>query len=269
MTFAQKLEKAITKNNSLLCVGLDPDLSKLPKSQTIFQFNKWIIDQTAPFVCAYKPNIAFYEALGIDGLKSLKRTIDYLKKQYPHIPIILDAKRADIASTSTRYAQEAFDFLDADAITVNPYLGKDALEPFFKRRDRGIIVLCKTSNPGAKDFQDLMIKGEPLYMQVAKKIISWNKKYRNLLMVIGATYPKELKKIRDLTADMTFLIPGVGAQGGDLESTLKNGLIIPSSSSSNQGSKQGLIMSSSRGIIYDQDPRSAAQKLRDEINKYR
>lgn len=260
MTFAQKLEKAITKNNSLLCVGLDPDSSKFPKNQTIFQFNKWIIDQTADLVCAYKPNIAFYEAAGIEGLNELKKTISYLKKNYPHIPIVLDAKRADIGSTSEMYAKAAFDFLDVDAITTNPYLGKDALEPFFERRDKGIIILCKTSNPGAGDFQDLVVREKPLYIQIAKKVIAWNKKYGNLLMVIGATYPEELKKIRDLTANMTFLIPGIGVQGGDLKRTLKNGL---------RKDGKGLIISASRSIIYTQDPRIVAHKLRDEINKYR
>lgn len=259
MTFAEKLEKAVTQNNSLLAIGLDPDPAKLPKKDQ-FEFNKEIIKKTHKLVCAYKLNSAFYEAVGIDGLRSLKRTINYLKRNYPEIPVILDAKRADISSTSEMYVKSAFDFLDVDAVTVNPYLGKDALQAFFERRDKGIIVLCKTSNPGAGDFQDLMVKGEPLYIQVAQKVIAWNQKYGNLLMVIGATYPAELKGIRALTAHMTFLIPGIGVQGGNLKKILKNGL-------RNDG--RGLIISVSRSIIYNQDPRSAAQKLRDEINRYR
>lgn len=260
MDFQEKLDRAVKKNNSLLCVGLDPDPQKLKKGQNQFDFNKKIIDQTAPYVCAFKLQIAFYEAQGIKGLTDLKKTINYIRKKFPYIPIILDAKRADIGSTSELYSRAIFDWLDVEAVTVNPYLGEDALEPFFKRRERGIIILCKTSNPGASDFQDLRTGKDTLYQRVAKKVVLWNKKYKNLLMVVGATYPKELKEVRELAPNMTFLIPGIGPQGGDLKRTLQSGL---------RKDKKGLIINASRSIIYAQDPRSAAQKLRNEVNRHR
>lgn len=260
MKFQDNLEKAVTRNNSLLCVGLDSDIEKLKQGETLSQFNKWIVDQTADLVCAYKPNIAFYAAAGIKGLGDLKRTVDYIHKNYPHISVILDAKRGDVGNTSEMLVKEVFDVFEADAVTVNPYLGEDALEPFFKRKDKGIIILCRTSNPSSKDLQDLKIDGEPLYVKVAKIITIWDKKYKNLLMVVGATYPSELKNIRQIAPDMTFLVPGIGAQSGELKSTLLNGL---------RKDGKGLIITSSRVIIYDQNPRTAAQKLRNEINKYR
>lgn len=273
MDFNNKLQNAINDNNSLVCVGLDPDPFQgvsLKGQDSFFKFNKKIIDQTFDLVCAYKPNIAFYAAAGIKGLGDLKKTIDYIHKKYPQIPVLLDAKRGDVGHTSEMYVQEVFDFLQVDAVTVNPYLGEDSLEPFFKRKDKGIVVICRTSNPSAVDFQDAQVNGEPLYMQVARKVVAWDKKYNNLLMVVGATYPEEMKKVREITPEMTFLVPGVGEQGGDLEATLKNGLIALSLSSlRKRGSRTGLIISASRGIIYALDPRAAAQKLRNEINKYR
>lgn len=259
MKFQDKLEKAVAGNNSLLCVGLDPDPAILT-SKSQFLFSRQIIDQTADLVCCFKPQIAYFAASGIKGLRDLKKIIVYIHKNYPHIPVILDAKRGDIAKTSEMSVREVFDVFEADAVTVNPYLGEDALEPFFKRYDKGIIILCKTSNPSARDFQDLKIDGEPLYVKVAKKIISWDKQYKNLLMIIGATYPNELKNIRQIAPDMTFLVPGIGTQGGDLENTIKGGL---------RKDRRGLIISSSRSIIYNRNPRSAAQRLRNEINKYR
>ena len=260
MNFLDKLQAAQGRNNSLLCVGLDPDRGKIPKNQSFFEFNKTIINQTADLVCAYKPNIAFYASEGTRGLEHLKKTIDYIKKNYPQIPIVLDAKRGDIAYTSQMYAKELFDVYNADAITVNPYCGFDSLEPFFERRDRGIFVICRTSNPGAKDFQDLKVGKDPLYKKVAQKIVVWSKKYPNVMLEIGATWPEEIGFLRQLAPKMTFLIAGVGTQGGDLKGTLKNGLI--------KGSR-GLILNSSRAIIYAQDPRKATQGVRDEINKYR
>lgn len=265
MNFIQKLEKAIRKNNSLLCVGLDSDLEKLPKTflkknDPVFKFNKFIIDQTWDLVCAYKPQIAYYEAQGIEGLKSLKRTVEYINKKYPYIPIICDAKRADIGSTSQQYAKSLFDYFGFDAVTVNPYLGFDAVEPFLNYKNKGVIILCRTSNPGASDFQDLKINKTPLYMEVAKKVAIWNKTYGNCLMVVGATWPQQLKKVRALAKDMFFLIPGIGAQGGNLEKTLRAGLTKE---------KSGLIINSSRGIIFAENPRTAALQLRDGINKYR
>jgi len=228
--FKTKLQKAIDKNNSLLCVGLDPDSARISGPLDVLDFNKKIIEKTSGFVCAYKANSAFYEVYGSDG------------------------------SSSEMYARVVFDYLSADAVTANPYLGEDSLEPFLRRQDKGVIILCRTSNPSANDFQLLLVESEPLYIKVAKKVVIWNKKYKNLLMVVGATYPQDIKKIREIAPEMTFLVPGIGEQGGDLEKTARNGL---------RRDGQGLIISSSRSIIYDQDPGLAAKRLRDEINKYR
>lgn len=250
MKFLQKLDVSIKKNNSLLCIGLD---------NCDFEFNKKIIDQTHDLVCCYKANIAFYSAQGINGLDSLIKTIRYIHERYD-LPFILDAKRADIGNTAGNYVKEAFDVFAADAVTVNPYLGFDSIEPFLKRKDKGVIILCRTSNKSASDFQDLIVDGKPLYLKVARKVVEWNKKYKNCLMVVGATWPEELKKIRKIAPEMFFLIPGIGAQGGDLEKTLKYGLTKQNS---------GLIIHSSRSIIYDNNPRAKTEELKNAINKYR
>lgn len=260
MDFKTKLDKAISKNNSLLCVGLDPDPQKLNGAKSQFEFNKKIIDQTATLVCCYKPQIAFYAANGIKGINDLKKTIDYIHKNYPQIPVLLDAKRGDVGHTSQMYAKEVFDVFQADAATVIPYCGFDSLEPFFDYRDRGVFIICRTSNPGAADFQDLKVGTTPLYLKIAEKIVEWSKKCPNIQLEVGATWPEEISQIRKIAPDLTFLIAGIGAQGGDLEKTLKNGLTKDS---------RGLIISSSRGIIYAQDPAKEAEKLKDEINKYR
>lgn len=259
MNFKVKLDKAITGNDSLLCVGLDPDPKKFPGKTSIFEFNKKIIEETHDLVCCYKPNIAFYSAHGLGGLEDLKKTIDYIKRT-SEIPVIIDAKRSDVPTTSVMYLKEIFDLLGADAVTVNPYLGLDSLEPFFERKEKGVIVLCRTSNPGASDFQDLLTGGEPLYLKVARKAVEWNAKYKNLLMVVGATWPDQIEKVREIAPSMTLLVPGIGTQGGVLEKVLEFGL-------TEEG--KGLIISSSSGIIYSENPRSAAQKLKDEINKFR
>ncbi len=263
MDFLKKLQEAIKKNDSLLCVGLDPDLDKIPEKfkseqDPIFSFNKYIVDQTADLVCVFKPNIAFYAAYGLPGIEQLKKTIDYVHSK--DLPLLLDAKRGDIGSTAQAYVKEVFDELNVDAVTVNPYLGFDALEPFLERKDKGIVILCRTSNPGASDFQDLKVGDEALYLKVAEKVVEWDKKYGNCLMVVGATWPEQLKQIRELAPDMFFLIPGIGAQGGDLENTLKNGL---------NNKKSGLIISSSRGILYAENPKEEAKKIKEEINSYR
>jgi len=272
MDFLEKLKKAIEKNNSLLSIGLDPDLTKIPPhlQQTkdwIFEFNKGIIDTTHDLVCTYKPNIAFYSSLGVYGTQSLHKTIEYIHSEYIDIPVILDAKRGDIGNTAEKYAEEVFDVFEADAVTVSPYLGLDSLEPFLKRKEKGIIILCKTSNKSTIDFQDLEVDGNPLYIHVAEKVVEWNKTYQNCLLVTGALWPEQLKKIREIASDMFFLVPGIGTQGGDLENTLKNGLTKD---------KSGLIISSSRGILYASDgkdfaekAREEAQKLKDSINQYR
>ncbi len=253
MEFNKKLKKK-WKEKKYVCIGLDPVAEKLPKSlkgkDKVFQFNRAIIDATADVVCAYKPNSAFYEALGAQGIEQLKKTCDYLFKKYPDIAVILDAKRADIDSTNEGYVAFAFDYLKADAITLHPYLGKQALQPFLDRKDKGLLILCRTSNGGAGEFQDLKIKNKPLYRIVAEKVTkNWNDN-GNIGFVVGATYPKELSVIRKITGDMPILIPGIGAQGGDLKASLKS-------------VKKNFLVSSSRGIIFassGKDFAKAAQK---------
>lgn len=242
MTFLQKL---ITKwdANKFLCVGLD---------KGDFEFDKNIIDATFDLVCAYKPQSAFYEA---GRPADLKRTIDYIRQKDPSIPVILDAKRGDIGNTNEAYVKAIFDDLQVDAVTVHPYLGKESLEPFLKRTDKGILVLVRTSNPGAGEFQDLNTDGKPLYQVVAEHVKEWNTS-NNCAVVAGSTYPEELKIVREIIGDMPILVPGIGAQGGDLEATIKNGL---------DSKKQGLIISSSRGIIFSENPREAAKNLSDKI----
>lgn len=265
MTFLQKLDSIVIQNNSLLCIGLDSELEKLPeefktKINPQFEFNKHIIDETHEFVCCYKPNSAFYEARGAEGISELKMTCEYLQEQYPEILIILDAKRADIGNTNNGYVSFAYEYLGVDAITLHPYLGSEALKPFLDKTDKGNFVLCKTSNSGAGELQDLQINNEPLYKHIARVVTEdWNSN-NNTALVVGATYPEELKEIRAIAPEMVFLIPGIGAQGGDLENTLKNGL---------RKDKKGLIISSSRGIIFANSPRSEAEKLRNEINTFR
>lgn len=245
MNFQEKLDKIVKKNNSLVCVGLD---------QGEFEFNQKIIDQTHDLVCAYKPNFAFYEARGEAGWRDLKLTIKYLQEEHQEIVTIADAKRADIGSTNAGYVKAIFDDLQFDAVTVNPYFGREALQPFLDRQDKGIIILCKTSNPGSGEFQDLV--WEKVARNVAKE---WNKN-NNCMLVVGATYPEELKKVREIVGDMTLLVPGIGAQGGDVAKTVKAGL---------NSKEAGMIINSSRGIIFADNPRAEAQKLRDEINLYR
>lgn len=265
MNPTEKYNSRVDKANSLLCVGLDPDFEKLPEKfknldHPQFEFNKYIIDETADFVAAYKPNIAFYEARGDAGIKDLKLTMEYLQKNYPDIFVVCDAKRADIGNTNQSYVAEIFDWLGADAITLHPYMGKESLTPFLARTDKLSIILCRTSNPGAGELQDLQFSGKPLWQVVAEKVRDdWNEK-GNCILMVGATYPGELKKIRELVGDMDILIAGIAAQGGEVEATVKAGL---------NSKGKGMIINSSRGIIFSADPKAEAKKLRDEINKYR
>lgn len=257
MSFFEKLASLAAQNDSLLCVGLDPDPSRFPpsllaESDPIFVFNKNIIDATYDLVCAYKPNFAFYEAEGLAGLRALKRTIDYVPDE---IPVILDAKRGDIGSTAQAYARAAFEVWGADALTVNPYLGYDAMHPFTEYRDKGVFLLCHTSNPGAQDFQSLLCNGRPLHEIVAHKAVEWG-----VSLVVGATYPQALRTIRAIAPKVWILVPGIGAQGGDLEEALAAGL-------DEEG--LGLIISASRSVIYAADPRSVVIELRDRINRGR
>ncbi len=255
MSFTEKLNIAAAKNNSLVCVGLDPDTDK--SSKTLFEFNKSIIDSTHNLVCAYKPNSAFYEALGADGIAQLKETCDYIKSTCPDIPIILDFKRGDIGNTNNKYAEFAFEYLGADAVTLQPYQGIQELEPYFEYKDKGIFIWVKGSNKGSEEFQNLKVDGKPLYEIVAETAL----KIGNVMFIVGATYPEELKRIREIAGDDTpILVPGIGAQGGELEPMLKAGLTSES---------KGLIINSSRGIIYAENPAQAAEDLKTQINQYR
>lgn len=270
--FLQKLEQK-WKEKKFVCVGLDPDFEKLPssiksaqKGESVFQFNKAVIDATADIVCAFKPQSAFYEVLNSDGWIALEKTVEYIHQKYPDVPVIMDAKRGDIGTTNQGYIEAFFTRMSCDAITLHPYLGSEALRPFLDLKDKGIIILVRTSNPGSGEFQDLLVDGKPLYQVVAARIAKeWNKN-NNCAVVVGATYPEELKAVREIIGEMPILIPGIGAQGGDLEAAVKNGL-------NSKGG--GIIISSSRGIIYAssgddfaQAARQATLKLNQDIVKF-
>jgi orotidine-5'-phosphate decarboxylase len=275
-TFITKLEACWQRDN-FVCVGLDSDYEQLPDAikagrpveDALFHFNREIIDATHDLVCAYKPNAAFYEAQCEAGLRALLNTVGYIRETYPRIPVILDAKRADIGSTNLGYVQSAFDGMGVDAITVHPYLGREALVPFLARKEKGIIVLVKTSNPGSGEFQDLPVgpEQEPLYLVVARHVAQeWNSS-GNCAIVVGATYPEELRRARALVGDMPILIPGIGTQGGEVAATVQAG-------KDSRGG--GMIISASRSIIFAskgsdfaEAARVAAGQLRAEINRYR
>ena len=264
------LDQAISANNSLLCVGLDPDLKKIPHAflkdeLPLFRFNREIIDATAAEVSAFKPQIAYYSACGRE--RELELTIEYIRSNYPHIPVILDAKRGDIGSTADMYAREAFVRYRVDALTVNPYMGFDTIEPYLEWPGKGVIILCKTSNPGSGFFQDLLVDGEQIFERVARQAAALWQDNRNIMLVVGATYPEQLKKVRDIVGEMTFLVPGVGHQGADIEQVVRTGL---------NSTKRGLIISSSRGVIYaeagenfQQAAATAAKRIKEEINLHR
>lgn len=211
-------------------------------------------------MCAYKPNTAFYEGQGVEGLVHLKNTIDYLKKSHPEIPIILDAKRGDIENTNQGYISFAFNYLGADALTLHPYMGRKSLLPFFELKDKMFFILCRTSNDGASEFQDLTVGDKLLYEIVAEKAArEWNTN-DNCGLVVGATHPDEIRSVRKIVGDMPLLIPGIGAQGGDIEKTVRYGV-------DSQG--ENAIINASRSIIFSENPKEEAIKLRDEINKFR
>ncbi len=264
----EKYNKRARKINSLLCVGLDADYNKLSDkykslkgSEAQFQFNKYIIDATYQFASSFKPNVAFYEARGTEGMEALKKTMDYIHENYPDIFTILDAKRADIGNTNNGYVASIFDWLGFDAMTINPYLGSEALKPFLERKDKISIILAKTSNEGAGELQDCVLENKEVFWQYLAKKISkeWNKN-NNLMIVMGGTNPEDIAKAREITGDMTFLVPGIGAQGGEVKNIIAKG-------KNSEG--LGLIINSSRGIIFSEDPAEEAKKLRDEINHYR
>jgi len=270
VTFIAALRNRWSAANTLVCVGLDPEPAKFPakfgnNSDAIFAFCRDIADATADYACCFKPQIAHFAAHRAED--ALQRLIAHLHATHPGIPVILDAKRGDIGSTAEHYAAEAFDRYDADAVTANPYLGRDSVQPFLDRADKGIVILCHTSNPGARDFQELDVGGKPLYLRVAATVANkWNAN-GNCALVVGATFPEELAQVRMLVGDMPLLIPGVGAQGGDVAAVVRNGR-------SSDGS--GLMISSSRAILYAsggddhaQAARNATKVLCDEINRYR
>ncbi len=275
MNFVEKLVAATRTNNSLLCVGLDPEPSRLPTMYagkpvipSVRDFCLSIIEATAPYVCAFKPNSAFFEVLGPDGLVALQEIIKAIPS---HIPVILDAKRGDIGNTARNYAATLFETYAADAATVNPYLGFDSVSPFLEYRDKGVILLCRTSNPGARDFQDLRVQDQdgqlrPLYEIVAQRIQSWNTA-NNCGMVVGATYPEELRSLRAICPTLPILVPGIGAQGGDLEASVRAGV---------DSKGEQAIISASRSVLYassdDEYALAAAREarsLRDRINEVR
>jgi orotidine-5'-phosphate decarboxylase len=245
--FRQLLE-AQWEQGKFLCVGLDSDFEKIPDEarlsgvrESIVAFNRAIVDATADIVCAFKPNSAFYEAHGDEGWNALRETIEYIREQAPSVPVILDAKRADIGNTNNGYVESAFRHLQADALTVQPYAGKAALAPLLAQKERGIIVWCRSSNDGAGEFQDLLVDGEPLYLHVARNVATqWNA-HGNCALVVGATYPEELARIRAIAPDLPILIPGIGAQGGDLEKTVAAG---------KDARGRGMIISASRAVIF-------------------
>jgi orotidine-5'-phosphate decarboxylase len=262
MKFTDKLLNASQKNKSWLCIGLDPDPELMP-GVDIPQFNKTIIEATSDLVCAYKPNLAFYEALGSEGLAVLEKTIKYIPGD---IPVIGDAKRGDIGNTAKAYAKALFSVLGFDAATVNPYLGFDSIEPFINYQDKGVFILCRTSNKGATDFQDLYTDGLPLYEVVARKAKEWNV-HGNIGLVVGATYPEELKKVRSICPEMPLLIPGIGAQGGDLASAVGYGVDARGEKAIINVSRQ--ILYASKEKDFARAARNVAEKIRNQINDYR
>jgi orotidine-5'-phosphate decarboxylase len=262
MKFIDKLLDASRKNKSWLCIGLDPDPELMPELD-VLQFNKAIIEATSDLVCAYKPNLAFYEALGTEGLAILEKTIKCIPG---NIPVIGDAKPGDIGNTAKAYARALFSVLDFDAATVNPYLGFDSIEPFINYRDKGVFILCRTSNKGAADFQDLLTDGLPLYEAVARKAREWNT-HGNIGLVVGATYPEELKKVRSICPEMPLLIPGIGAQGGDLASAVGCGVDARGEKAIINVSRQ--ILYASKEKDFARAARNVAEKIRNQINDHR
>ncbi len=272
MNFIDKLNAAWTANNSLLCVGLDPDPARFPaqfsgQPDAIFNFCKDIADATADLACSFKPQIAYFAALGAE--RQLEQLCDYLRLHHPTVPIVLDAKRGDIGATAHQYAREAYDRYGADAVTLSPYMGFDSLEPYLEWQDRGTIVLCRTSNPGGSDLQFLNVDGQPLYQHVARMVAEkWNRNGQCAL-VVGATFPEELAQVRAIVGDMPLLVPGIGAQGGDIVATVNAG---------KTGNGTGMMINSSRAILYatpgaGEDFAAAARRValetRDAINASR
>ena len=275
MNFLDKLLAVSRQQNSLLCVGLDPEperfpaqLQIMPAARAVTHFCRAIIEETAPYVCAFKPNLAFFEVLGPEGMYVFREVLQAVPE---HIPIIVDAKRGDLGNTARNYAATVFDVYGCDAVTVNPYMGYDSVAPFLAYEEKGVFLLCRTSNPSARDFQDLLVFGEkgqvrPLYEVIARRVLSWNK-LGNCGLVVGATYPQELNTIRSMCPDMPILIPGVGAQGGDLEASVVAGV---------DASGEKAIIAVSRAILYGSEGKdyavsaaNEARVLRNRMNEAR
>lgn len=275
LTFYDRLEVQAEAGKQL-CIGLDFELAKLPAcvrdhqltEAALTHFGQKIVVATCDIAACYKPNSAFFEAQGVNGMLALRAIVDHIHQVAPQVPVILDAKRADIDNTNFGYTVSAFDWLDCDAITVHPYLGALALKPFLDRKDKGVIILCRTSNKGAGEFQDLVVEGgEPLYCYVARRVAThWNQ-HQNCAVVVGATYPEELARVRAIVGEMPILIPGIGAQGGDLETTVRAG---------RNARGRGMLINASRSIIFAskeadfaQAARAEALRLHEEINHIR
>ena len=281
MKFVDRIEQASRVHNSLLCVGLDPDPARFPahlagRAEAIFEFCRAIVDATADLACCFKPQIAYFAAHRAED--QLEALVAYIHERHPGLPVILDAKRGDIGSTAELYAREAFERYAADAVTVNPYMGRDSVEPFLAWRDKGVILLCRTSNPGGSDLQFLEVDRvdgahgkERLYERVARLVADeWNQ-HGQCALVVGATFPEELRRVRQLVGDIPLLVPGIGAQGGDIAATVKAG---------RNSTGMGLMLNSSRAILYAgtqadggenfaEAARQVALQTRDEINRYR
>jgi orotidine-5'-phosphate decarboxylase len=270
-SFMDRLRDRWHDADTLVCVGLDPEPAKFParfarQPNAIFEFCRDIVDATAEYACAFKPQIAHFAAA--EAEEALRMLILHIRLRHPRVPVILDSKRGDIGSTAQHYAREAFERYAADAVTVNPYMGRDSAQPFLDHADKGVVILCRTSNPGAGDLQDLLVDGRPLYQHVAAKVArEWNE-HGNCALVVGATWPEQLREVRAIVGDhVPFLVPGVGAQGGDVRAVVSN---------ARNRDGDGLVISSSRAILYASSgddyaeaAANAARALRDEINLYR
>jgi len=288
VSFYKRLNTAWDRSGSMLCVGLDPDIARFPTAMrgsvdAIEEFCKAIVDATGDLVCAFKPQIAYFAAVGAE--KQLENVCDYIRTKFPDVVLILDAKRGDIGDTAALYAREAFFRYGADAVTVNPYLGTDSLEPFLTTPGKGTIVLCRTSNSGSSEFQSLEVDGEPLYLRVARTAAAKWRSIGECALVVGATYPNELAQVRAIVGDMPILVPGIGAQGGDINAVVHAGTTRPSSYAASQAtttagttrlsssatsqatthatSRRGLIINSSRAILYASDGADFASAARD------
>lgn len=270
MTFIEKLKKRWSESQSLLCVGLDPDFNRFPavlkeKKDAYYEFCTAIVDATAQYACAFKPQIAYFASCAAEA--ELKAIIAYIHEHYPSIPVVLDSKRGDIGSTAKHYAKEAFERYGADAVTLSPYMGFDSVQPYLEYEDKGAILLCRTSNPGGNDIQMLEVNGKPIYQHVAQLASGpWNLNGQ-LGLVVGATYPNEIAAVRSIVGDMPLLVPGVGAQGGDIHACVTAGITAE---------KSGMMINSSRAILYassDEDFKEAAARVamqtRDKINQAR